>query len=77
MLLAIGLVADDELCGIKERVVEVLVYPRCCDDQRQKVALLALDVEVTFVFLGVRVQMHASGLFLHKCKVYRRQSRGV
>jgi hypothetical protein len=36
-----------------------------------------LDVEITFVGFGVRVQMHASGLFLHKCKVYRRQSRGV
>jgi hypothetical protein len=36
-----------------------------------------LDAEVVFLFFGVRVQMHASGLFLHKCKVYRRQSRGV
>jgi hypothetical protein len=36
-----------------------------------------LNVEITFVGFGVRVQMHASGLFLHKCKVYRRQSRGV
>ena len=77
MLLAVGLVADDELRGFEESVVEIVVGASSGDDQRREVELLALDVEITFVGFGVRVQMHASGLFLHKCKVYRRQSRGV
>ena len=70
MLLAIGLVADDELCGIEESVVEIVVGASSGDDQRREVERLALDVEITFVGFGVRVQMHASGLFDHRVSMF-------